>query len=101
LELETQTQGYTLLASGAGDLAVRIWDIEKESSTRIFRSPDFDERISSQLRSKAWVPVAWTSQGQELLSSTVRYVENDLARSSNISVFVDTGRLTNTPLRSF
>lgn len=73
------TQDYTLLASGSADLTVRTWNVEKESSTHVFTSPDFDEKTSAHMRFKAWVPVAWASEGQELLSCSVRYVMAQLS----------------------
>ncbi|KAI8345885.1 WD40-repeat-containing domain protein [Mortierella sp. GBAus27b] len=66
------TQDFTLLASGSADLTIRTWDVEKESSTNVFTSPDSSDRMAASMRSKIWVPVAWGSEGQDLLSCSIR-----------------------------
>ncbi|KAF9284671.1 Gem-associated protein 5 [Mortierella alpina] len=65
---------YTHLASGAADQTIRVWDVEKVISIRTMRMPDVDNKLFPHLRSRIWVPVGWTSQGQDIISCTSRGV---------------------------
>ncbi|KAI7815862.1 WD40-repeat-containing domain protein [Gamsiella multidivaricata] len=67
-----QDQGYTLLASGAADQTIRIWDVEKEATAYVFPMPEVDHKLSPQQRSKLWVPVGWVSKGRDIISCTSR-----------------------------
>lgn len=74
LTLVLGNREYTHLASGAADQTVRVWDVEKVISIRTMRMPDVDNKLFPHLRSRIWVPVGWTSQGQDIVSCTSRYV---------------------------
>ena len=70
---ELLDQSYTLLASGSADQTIRVWDVEKETSNNVINVPEMEKKQASYQRSNTWVPVAWTSKGQEIVSCTSRY----------------------------
>ncbi|CAO3572045.1 unnamed protein product [Mortierella alpina] len=65
---------YTLVASGSADQTIRVWDVEKVVSIKTMRMPDVDNKLFPHLRSRIWVPVGWTSKGQDIVSCTSRGV---------------------------
>ncbi|KAF8933454.1 Gem-associated protein 5 [Dissophora ornata] len=71
-------QGYTLLASGSADQTIRVWDVEKERSVNVFTLPDQDSKMPAHQRLKIWVPVDWTSSGQEVMSCTGRLTRGNV-----------------------
>ncbi|KAF9215878.1 Gem-associated protein 5 [Podila verticillata] len=62
-----------LLASGSADQTVRVWDVDREASTQITPVPDSDN-LPTNLKNKPWVPVAWTSHGDSIMSANSRGV---------------------------
>ncbi|KAG0018801.1 Gem-associated protein 5 [Entomortierella chlamydospora] len=69
---ELLDQNYTLLASGSADQTIRVWNVEKETSNHVINVPEMEKKQASYQRSNTWVPVAWTSKGQEIVSCTSR-----------------------------
>ncbi|KAF9111782.1 Gem-associated protein 5 [Mortierella sp. AM989] len=59
-------------ASGSADQTIRIWDVEKKAFNNVIKVPELDKKLAPYQRSINWVPVAWTSKGQEILSCTSR-----------------------------
>ncbi|KAF9961148.1 adenylate kinase [Mortierella alpina] len=68
------SQEYTHVASGAADQTIRVWDVDKVISVKTMRMPDVDNKLFPHLRSRIWVPVGWTSNGQDIVSCTSRGV---------------------------
>ncbi|KAF9939073.1 Gem-associated protein 5 [Mortierella alpina] len=71
---ELGNQEYTHVASGAADQTIRVWDVEKVITIKTMRMPDVDSKLFPHLRSRIWVPVGWTSKGQDIVSCTSRGV---------------------------
>ncbi|KAF9347106.1 Gem-associated protein 5 [Mortierella sp. AD094] len=69
---ELLDQSYTLLASGSADQTIRVWNVEKETSNTVIKVPEMDKKLAPYQRSNIWVPVAWASKGQEIVSCTSR-----------------------------
>ncbi|KAF9408392.1 Gem-associated protein 5, partial [Podila epigama] len=64
---------YTLLASGSSDQTLRVWDVDKEIAVQNCRVPDCDQNIPPHLKAKVWVPVEWTSGGDSILGTMIRW----------------------------
>ncbi|KAF9181939.1 Gem-associated protein 5 [Haplosporangium sp. Z 11] len=94
------SRGYTLLTSGSADQTIRIWDIEKVASFKTIRVPDVDETLAPHQRSKMWVPVAWTANGQEIICCTSRGMLVRWSLESGLKNFskVTRGALHNRPV---
>ncbi|KAG0323823.1 Gem-associated protein 5 [Podila humilis] len=58
-----------LLASGSADQTVRVWDVAKEFATNIGQVPEADHSLAPNMKAKIWAPVAWTSQGDGILTA--------------------------------
>ncbi|KAG0254161.1 Gem-associated protein 5 [Mortierella polycephala] len=95
-----QSRGYTLLSSGSADQTIRIWDIEKVASFKTIHVPDVDETLAPHQRSKMWVPVAWTANGQEIICCTSRGIMVRWSLESGLKNFtrVTRGALHNRPV---